>query len=82
MRRRNCDARTKALIVLACFKGRSVDEMGTGHQISQSLDDQWRDQFLVHAAQVFEDPRRTWKEARLARENTRLKLLVGKLTFE
>lgn len=82
MRRRKWDAKAKALIVLEGLKGRSVAEICTEHQMSQSLYDQWRDQFLAHAAQVFEDPQRTRKEARLAQENPRLKPLVGELTFE
>jgi putative transposase len=82
MRRRTWDAKTKALIVLEGLKGRSVAEICTEHQSSQSLYEQWRDQFLAHAAQVVDDPQRTRKEVRLAQENTRLKPLVGELTFE
>jgi transposase-like protein len=82
MLRRKWDAKTKALIVLEGLKGKSVAEICTEHQISQSLYYQWRDQFLTHAANAFEDPQRTRKEARLEQENVRLKQLVGELTFE
>jgi hypothetical protein len=50
--------------------------------MSQSLYDQWRDQFLAHATKAFEDPQRARKEACLEQEHTRLKPLVGELTFE
>jgi transposase-like protein len=82
MPRRKWDAKTKALIVLEGLKGKSVVEICTEHQISQSLYYQWRDQFLAHAANAFEDPQRTRQEARLEQENARLKQLVGELTFE
>lgn len=74
--------KTKALIVLEGLKGRSVAEMCTEQQISQSLDDPWRDQCLAHAAQAFEDHQRIRKEARLAQAHARLKPLVGELTCE
>jgi transposase-like protein len=73
---------TKALIILEGLKGKPVAEICTAHQISQSLYYQWRDQFFANAAKAFDDPQRTRKEARLAQENTRLKLLVGEFTFE
>lgn len=82
MPRRTWDAKTKALIVLEGLKGKSVAEICTEHQISQSLSYQGRDQFLAHAAKAVEDPQRTRKEARLEQENARLKPLVGELTFE
>jgi transposase-like protein len=70
------------VIDLEGLKGRSVAEICTEHQISQSLYDPWRDQFLANAAQVFEALQRTRNEAPLAQGNTRLKPLVGELTFE
>jgi transposase len=82
MHRRTWDAKTTALIILEGLKGKAVAEICTEHQISQSLYDQWRDQFLAHAAKAFDDPQRTRKEARLEQENTRLTQLVGELTFE
>jgi transposase-like protein len=82
MKKRQWGAKTKVMIVLEGLKGKSVAEICTEHQISQSLYYQWRDQFLAHAAKVFEDPQRTRKAARLEQENARLKQLVGELTWE
>ena len=82
MQKRKWDAKTKALIVLEGLKGKPVAEVCTEHQISQSQYYQWRDQFLAHAAQVFEVHQHTRKEARLEQENARLKNLVGELLLE
>ena len=82
MTRRTWDAHTKAMIIIEGLKGKPVAELCTEHQISQSLDDQWRDQFLAQAAKAFDDPQRTRTEARLQQENARLKQLVGELTLE
>ena len=82
MHRRKWDAKTKALIVLEGLKGKPVAEICTEHQISQSLYDQWRDQFLANATKAFEGQQQRQKDARLARENARLKTLVGELTLE
>jgi transposase-like protein len=82
MHRRRWDAKTKALIVLEGLRGKSVAEICTEHQISQSQYYQWRDQFLANAANAFEAQQHTRQEARLAQENARLKQLVGELTLE
>jgi transposase-like protein len=82
MKRRTWDANTKAMVVLEGLKGKSVAEICNEHQISQSLYYQWRDQFLAHAAKPFEVQHHTKKEARLERENARLKKLVGELLLE
>jgi transposase-like protein len=82
MHKRTWDAKTKAMIVLEGLKGKPVAEVCTAHQISPSQYDQWRDQFLAHAAQAFEGHQHTRKEARLAQENARLKKLVGELLLE
>jgi transposase-like protein len=82
MPRRKWDAKTKVMIMLQGLQGRPVAEICTEHQISQSQYYQWRDQFLANATNAFEDPQRSRKEARLEQENTRLKQLVGELTFE
>ena len=82
MKRRKWDANTKALIVIEGLKGKPIVQLCHEHQISQSLYDQWRDQFLAQAAKAFDDPQRTRKEARLQQENARLKPLVGELTLE
>jgi transposase-like protein len=82
MQRRKWDAKTKAMIVLEGLKGKPVTDICTEHQISQAQYYQWRDQFLAHAAKAFEVHEQSQREARLARENARLKTLVGELTLE
>jgi hypothetical protein len=42
----------------------------------------WRDQLLANAPKAFEVAQQTDREARLQRENARLKSLVGELTLE
>jgi hypothetical protein len=82
MQRRQGDAKTKALTVLEGLEGKAVAEICTEHQSSQALYEQWRAQFLANAAKACDDPQRTRQEARLQQEHTRLKPLVGELTFE
>jgi transposase-like protein len=82
MHRRQWDAKIKARIVVEGLQGKPVAELCHEHQISQSQYDQWRDQFLAHAAHAFEAHQHTRTEARLAQENARLKTLVGELTLE
>jgi transposase-like protein len=82
MQKRKWDSETKAMIVVEGLKGKPVAELCTAHQINQSQYDQWRDQFLAHAANAFEVHPHTRKEARLEQENTRPKKLVGELLLE
>ena len=82
MQRRTWDAKAKAMMVIEGLKGKPVAEICTEHQMSQSQYDQWRDQFLAHAANACESQQSPKKEARLEQENTRLKPLVGELTWE
>lgn len=82
MQRRKWDAKTKAMIVIEGLKGKPVAEVCTEHQISQAQYYQGRDQFLAHAPKAFEVHEQSQREARLTRENARLKTLVGELTFE
>ena len=82
MHRRKWDAKTKAMMVIEGLKGTPVAELCNEHQISQAQYYQGRDQFLAHAPQAFEVHEQSQREARLARENTRLKTLVGELTLE
>jgi transposase-like protein len=70
------------MIVIEGLTAKPVAETGTEHQISQSLYDQWRDQFLAHAAHAFDVHQHTRLEARLAQENARLQQRVGALTLE
>jgi transposase-like protein len=82
MRRRKWDAKTKVMLVLQGLQGQPVAEICPEHQISQSQYYPGRDQFLAHATNAFEGQQQSQKEARLARENARLKTLVGELTLE
>ena len=82
MHRRQWDAHTKTKIVLQGLQGRSVAEICNEYQISQSLYDQWRDQFLAHASHAFERHQQTREKTRLERENASLKKLVGELLLE
>jgi transposase-like protein len=82
MQRRRWAAETKAAIVLEGLKGKSVSEICTEHQISQSLYYQWRTEFLTNAAKAFEGHQLTEKERRLKQENARLKKLVAELLLE
>jgi transposase-like protein len=82
MHRRKWDAKTKVMIVLQGLQGKPVAEICNEHQISQSQYYQWRDQFLAHADKAFEVHQQSQKEAHLARENAKLKTLVGELTLE
>ena len=68
--------------VLEGLKGKPVAAMCTEQQISPAQYDQWRDQFLAQAAKAVEVHEQSQREARLARENARLKTLVGELTLE
>ena len=82
MTRRKWDAETKAIVVLEGLKGMPVGTICQDHQISQAQYYQWRDQFLVNAPKTVEVAQQTEREARLQRENARLKSLVGELTLE
>jgi transposase-like protein len=82
MHRRKWDAQMKAKMVIQGLQGKPLAEICHEHQLSQSQYDQWRDQFLAHAANAFEVNQHNRTEARLAKENTRLKTLVGELTLE
>lgn len=82
MKRRRWEGKLKAKIVMEGLKGRPVAELCTEHQISQAQYYRWRDQFLTNAPGAFETKQRSRREARLERENKRLKRLVGELTYE
>ena len=82
MKRRMWDAKTETTIVLKGLNGKLVGTICQDHQISQAQYYQWRDQFLANAPKTFEVAQQTEREARLQRENARLKNLVGELTLE
>ena len=81
MQRRQWDANTQAKVVIQGLQGTPVAEICHEPQISQSQYSQGRDQFLAQAAKAFEIHQHHQKEARLAREKTRLNTLVGELTL-
>jgi hypothetical protein len=70
------------MIVIEGLKGKPVAEIGTAHQMSHSQYDQWRDPLLAHASQACEIQQQHQRAAPVARENTRVKALVGELTWE
>ena len=80
MKRRKWDPKTKAMIVMEGLKGKPVAEICIEHQISQTQNYLWRDQFLTRVPQVFVDDSR--REQALTKENTRLKKIIGDLTVE
>ena len=82
MHRRTWAAKTQVMIGLQGLQGQPVAALCTEHQMSPSQDDQWRDQFLAKATKAVEDSQRPRQEAHLEQEHTRLKRLVGELTFE
>jgi transposase-like protein len=70
------------MTVIQGLKGTLVADICTEHQISQAQYDQWRDQFLAHTAKAFGVHEEIQRRARLARENARLKTLVGEVILE
>jgi hypothetical protein len=76
MHRRQWPAK-KAMIVIKGLKGKPVAAICTEPQISQPQDSQGRDQCLAQAANACEVHEQSQRDARLARENARLKTLVG-----
>jgi hypothetical protein len=82
MQRRTWEAQAKAMMVIEGLHGKPVAEICTAHHSRHSPYDQGRDPLLAHAAQALASQQSTTQEARLERENTRVKPLVGELTFE
>lgn len=82
MERRKWDSKTKVQIVIQGLKGRTVAEICSEYRISQNQYYQWRDQFLSNAGKTFEAAKQSRTEERLARENEKLKSLIGELTLE
>ena len=54
MKRRNCDAKTKAAILIQGLKVRPVVAICQEHPISETQYDQWLDHFLTHAGEAFQ----------------------------
>lgn len=68
--------------MLEGLKGKPVATICQDYQIGQAHYYLWRDQFLANVPKMFELAQQTDCEARLQRENARLKNLVGDLTLE
>ena len=80
MPRRKWDPQTKATVVLQGLKGRPIADICIEHQISQAQYYQWREQFMKKMPELFSNTER--REQSLARENSRLKKIIGELTVE
>ncbi len=80
MPRHKWDPQTKANVVLQGLKGSSVADICIEHQISQAQYYQWREQFMKKMPGLFSNTER--REQSLARENSRLKTIIGELTVE
>jgi transposase-like protein len=74
------NAKTKAQIVLEGLRGKPVAEICNQYQISQTHYYRLRDLFLSNMHQAFENT--SQQEAKLTRENDRLKQIIGDLTVE
>jgi transposase-like protein len=57
MRKRKWDAKSKALIVIEGIKGKSVGEICTEHQISQSQYHNRYNEHYLHSALGYQTPR-------------------------
>jgi transposase-like protein len=82
MKRRRWDSRTKAKVVLEGLSGRSVADICTDYQISQTQYYQWRDKLLGEAYRAFEKGGVEGEVSRLRKRNARLQQLIGALTEE
>lgn len=80
MPRRKWDSKKKSEIVMRGLKGAVIADLCAEYGISQTQYYQWRDQFLTNSWKAFED--NTRREEQLLKQNSRLKGLVGELTFE
>ena len=75
-------ARQKFKIVMEGLKGKPVIDICNDYGISQSMYYRWKDQFLDNGHDVFEMDKRTTKETRLIRENSKLKQCLAESTLE
>ncbi|CCB91089.1 transposase [Waddlia chondrophila 2032/99] len=82
MKRRKWTPELKTKIVLEGLKGRPLAEICTEYEISQAQFYQWKDCFLNNASRAFEKGKSDQKEARLQKQNNRLKQVVADLTLE
>jgi transposase-like protein len=82
MKRRKWTNEEKALVVLSGLKGRGIADICAEHGICQAQYYKWRDQFLSNASKAFETEQLSKTQQRIAKENQRLKSLIGELTLE
>lgn len=82
MKRRKWTPEQKTKIVLEGLRGIPIGEICSRHQISQAQYYQWKEQFLGNASKAFEEKRQSGEQARLERDNRKLKELVADLTLE
>ena len=68
--------------MLEGLKGRSIAEICNEYEITQATYYQWREQFLSNCSKAFDVTSDTRREAKLEKENQKLKSLVGELTVE
>lgn len=79
-KRRNFSAEFKTKVVLELISGKkSLAEASREYEIKDTVLSRWKQEFLSHATQVFEQPQDVQeKEARIAE----LERMVGKLTMK
>jgi len=83
MKRRQWTSQEKFKIVLEGLSGQiEISKLCTKYQVSQTQYYQWRDLFLRHGNQAFEQKHISKKEERLEQEVKQLKHMIGELTVE
>ncbi len=82
MKKRKWTPELKTKIVLEGLRGRPLAEICNEYEISQAQFYQWKDCFLSNASRAFEKRQSEAKEARLQKQNNRLKQMVADLTLE
>ena len=82
MKRKRWESKAKFRIVMEGFKGRAVADICIDHGISQSMYYKWRDQIMSEGYKVFDVAKENQQHDKINRENSKLKHLVGELTYE
>lgn len=82
MKRRKWTPELKTKIVIEGLNGRPLAEICNQYEISQAQYYQWKDCFLTNASRAFEGRQSGQREARLQKQNNRLKQMVAELTLE
>ena len=81
-KRRKWSSKEKSQIILEGLKGRPVSDICIEHQISQSMYDSWRDQFLSNMGQAFETKKLDQREVYQNRQIDKMKKIIADLTIE